>query len=137
MVTVPNLIFENAAGRLSTDSAGFLRIQWSGHARTLADTQGLLLRMSRALPQYGWHRVLSNQVEMAPLSADEQNWVRNEWLAQAVTSGYRACAILVATDTFARLAMAYITTNVQGLPIRYRSFDLETEAVAWLLQQAP
>jgi hypothetical protein len=44
---------------------------------------------------------------------------------------------MVATDTFARLATAYITTNVQGLSIRYRSFDLETEAVAWLLQQAP
>jgi Lon protease-like protein len=137
MATAPNPIFENTAGRLLTDSAGFLRLQWSGQARTLADTQALLLHMSQALAQYHWHRVLASQVEMAPFSADEQAWVRNEWLTLAVASGYRTCAILVATDTFARLATAYITTNVQGLPMRYRSFDLEPEAVAWLLQQTP
>jgi hypothetical protein len=135
MATASNLIFENAAGRLLVDSAGFLRLHWSAGARTLADTQGLLLHMSQTLPQYGWHRVLANQVEMLAFSADEQAWVTQQWLAQAVASGYRTCAILVAANTFARLATAYITTNVQGLPMRYRSFDLEAEAVAWLLQQ--
>lgn len=111
-------------------------MNWSAKARTLADTQGLLLHMSQTLRQYHWHRVLANQVAMPAFSADEQAWIRNEWLTQAAASGYRAGAILVATDTFARLATAYITTNVQGLSIRYRSFDLETEAIAWLLQQA-
>jgi hypothetical protein len=135
MATAPNLIFENAAGRLLVDSAGFLRLHWSAGARTLADTQGLLLHMSQTLPQYGWHRVLADQVEMPAFSPSEQAWIRDEWLAQAAANGYRAGAILVATDTFARLATAYITTNVQGLSIRYRSFDLEAEAVAWLLQQ--
>jgi hypothetical protein len=137
MATATNLIFENTAGQLRADSEGFLRMDWSAKARTLADTQGLLLHMSQTLRQYKWHRVLANQVAMPAFSADEQAWIRDEWLAQAAASGYRAGAILVATDTFARLATAYITTNVQGLSIRYRSFDLETEAVAWLLQQAP
>jgi hypothetical protein len=34
-----------------------------------------------------------------------------------------------------RLATAYVTTHVQGLPLAYRSFDTETEAVRWLLDQ--
>jgi hypothetical protein len=137
MQPAPTLLFENPAGQLLADSASFLRMNWRAGARTLADTQGLLLHMSRALRQYKWHRVLANQVAMPAFSAEEQAWIRDEWLAQAAANGYRAGAILVATDTFARLATAYITTNVQGLSIRYRSFDLETEAVAWLLQQAP
>ncbi|WP_262922986.1 hypothetical protein [Hymenobacter cellulosilyticus] len=34
-----------------------------------------------------------------------------------------------------RLATAYITTHIQGLPLVYRSFEKPAQAEAWLLQQ--
>jgi hypothetical protein len=130
------LLFSNTAGQLLADPARFLRARWSAQPRTLADTQALFTNMALALRQRGWNRILINQVAMRPFSPAEQAWISQEWLPQAVRdSGYRAGAVVVSTDTYTRLATAYITTSVGGLPLRYRSFDTEAEAVAWLVQQ--
>ncbi|MBJ6143963.1 hypothetical protein [Hymenobacter sp. BT559] len=128
------VLFKNPAGQLAADPAGFLRMDWSGAARTLADTQGLLTSMAQALQQRGWAKVLANQTLMQSFSPAEQAWIQ-EWLPLAVhEGGYRFGAIVVSTDTYARLATAYITTNVGGLPLRYRSFDDAAQATAWLLR---
>jgi hypothetical protein len=129
------LLFTNAAGQLLADPAGFLRTTWTTQPRTLADTQALFTSMSTALHQRGWSRILINQVTMRSFSAAEQQWIGQEWLPRAVRSGYRCGAVVVSTDIYARLATAFITTSVGGLPLRYRSFDQEAEAIAWLRQQ--
>ncbi|RZL07844.1 MAG: hypothetical protein EOO62_16455 [Hymenobacter sp.] len=129
------LLFTNPAGRLLADPAGFLRVYWSAQPRTLAYTQALFTSMSEALQQRGWSRILVNQVAMRPFSPAEQQWITQEWLPQAVQqSGYRRGAVVVSTDTYARLATSFITTNVGGLPLRYRSFDQEAMAAEWLGQ---
>ena len=130
------LIFSNTAGRLLADPANFLRAHWSDQPRTLADTQALFTNMTQALLRRGWSRILVNQVTMPSFSPAEQQWISQEWLPHAVQSGYRYGAIVVSTDTYARLATAFITTNVGGLPLRYRSFDEEAQAIAWLLRVA-
>ena len=130
------LLFENPAGRLLADPAGFIGMYWASTPRTLADTQGLLGALARALHQRGWGKVLAYQVDMQPFSPAEQQWISQEWLQPAVQeSGYRYGAIVVSTNTYTRLATAFITTNVGGLPLRYRSFDDEAAAVTWLGQQ--
>jgi hypothetical protein len=136
MPAAPTLLFTNSAGRFLADPEGFLRAYWAITPRTLADTQALFTRMSEVLRQRGWGRILVDQVAMLPFSTAEQQWITQEWLPQAVqVNGYRYGAVVVASDIYARLATAYITTNVGGLPLRYRSFDQEAEAVAWLQQQ--
>ncbi|RZK32675.1 MAG: hypothetical protein EOO63_00605 [Hymenobacter sp.] len=73
---------------------------------------------------------------MIPFSPQAQQWISEDWLPAAVAvSGYRAGAVVVATNVLARLATAYITTSVADLPLRYRSFDTEEDAVAWLFDQ--
>jgi hypothetical protein len=130
------LLFSNPAGQLLADPAHFLRAHWGPQPRTLADTQALFTNMALALRQRGWGRILVNQVVMQPFSPAEQQWISQEWLPHAVQQdGYRAGAVVLSTDAYTRLATAYITTSVGGLPLRYRSFDSEAEAVAWLLQQ--
>lgn len=136
MAPAPTLLYQNNAGQVLADPAGFLRSHWSPAPRTLADTQALLNSLSAGLRQYGWSRALINQVAMPPFSEAEQQWVVQQWLPQAVhEAGYRLGAIVVASNIYSRLAMAYVTTSVQGLPMRYRSFDDEAEARAWLLKQ--
>jgi len=136
MAAVVPVLFKNAAGQLAADTAGFLRMDWSGAERTLADTQGLLMHMAQALQQHGWGKVLANQTLMSSFSPAEQQWIAQEWLPLAVQSGYRYGAIVVSTNTYARLATAFITTNVGGLPLRYRSFDDAAQAIAWLQRVA-
>ena len=136
MPAEPTLLYTNAAGQLFADPSGFLRTYWAAAPRTLADTQALFTNIAQALQARGWGRVLVNQIGMRPFLPAEQQWVAQEWLPLAVQqSGYRYGAVVVSTDTYTRLATAYITTSVGGLPLRYRSFDAEAEAVAWLLQQ--
>lgn len=137
MATAPShtLLFENTAGQLLADSAGFLRMRWSASPRTLAATQAYLGHVRDSLRAHGWSRVLTNQTDMPAFSPTEQAWVTQEWLPEAVAAGYRTGAIVVASNIFSRLATSFVTTNVQGLPLRYRSFDDEATAVAWLLQQ--
>lgn len=134
MPTTSPILFTNPAGQLAADPAGFLRMTWLAAPRQLADTQGLLTAMAHALRQHGWGKVLADQTLMPPFSPAEQQWVQ-EWLPGAVHEcGYRYGAIVVSTDTYARLATAFITTNVGGLPLRYRSFDEVAAATDWLLR---
>jgi hypothetical protein len=134
MPTTSTILFTNPAGQLTADPAGFLRMSWAAAPRQLADTQALLTAMAHALRQRGWGKVLADQTLMSSFSPAEQQWVTQEWLAFAVECGYRYGAIVVSTDTYARLATAFITTNVGGLPLRYRSFDEVAQATDWLLR---
>jgi hypothetical protein len=136
MPAEPTLLYANTAGQLLADPAGFLRAHWAAGPRTPADTQALFASIAQALQRRGWGRVLVNQTAMQPFSVAEQQWVAQHWLPLAVQqSGYRHGAVVVSTDAYTRLATAYITTSVGGLPLRYRSFDAEAEAVAWLRRQ--
>ena len=114
----------------------FIRSCWSSQPHTLADTQAYLGQLAQALWQRRLQKVLINQVTMLPFSAEEQTWISNEWLPRTVRdTGYRCGAVVLATDLYSRLATASITTNPHNLALRYRSFDNETEAEAWLRQQ--
>lgn len=132
----PALLFESATGQVLADPAGFLRLVWQAHPRQLADTQALLRAVSLHLRQRGWGRVLADQTHMPPFSPDEQHWISQEWLPnEAYASGYRHGAIVVSSQVLSRLATAYITSNQPVTGPRYRSFDDEATAVAWLLRQ--
>ncbi len=136
MAPAPTLLFKNNAGEILADPAGFMRSHWGAEPRTLVETQALLNSLSAGLRQYGWSRVLANQVDMLPFSEAEQQWTVQQWLPQAVhEAGYRFGAVVVASNLYARLATASVTTSIQGLPMRYRSFDDETEAIGWLIKQ--
>ena len=126
----------STAGQVFADPAGFVRVHWSGQPRTLAETRAMLTTAATTLERYGWGRILTNQTSMLPFSPEEQQWITQEWLPAAVlTSGYRFGAVVVSANVLTRLATAFVTTNFSDLPLRYRSFDGEAEAIAWLLQQ--
>jgi hypothetical protein len=130
------VLLKNAAGQVLADPAGFLRLNWGSQPRPFAHTQAIFTTAAQALEQYGWSRILISQVGMMPFNPQEQDWIATKWLPAAVQqSGYRAGAIVVATNVLTRLATSYITTSALALPLRYRSFDSEAAAVSWLLQQ--
>ncbi|UOQ78990.1 hypothetical protein MUN84_10965 [Hymenobacter sp. 5516J-16] len=132
----PLVYFENAAGRLLEDPAGFIRANWSGSTYGLADVRGLFTHMMLGLQRRGWSRILINQLTMRPFTHQEQEWIAQKWLPQAVSEGgYRHGAVVVSPEVMVRLATAYITTQSQSLAITYRSFETDAAAQAWLLQQ--
>jgi hypothetical protein len=130
------ILLKNNAGQVIVDPAGFLRLHWSDQPRTFADTCAMFTTAAAALVRYEWGRILINQVNMQPFSPQEQEWISQQWLPEAVrTSGYRFGAVVVAANVLTRLATAFVTTSFSDLPLRYRSFDAEQQAIAWLTQQ--
>ncbi|MGI4872717.1 MAG: hypothetical protein ACRYFX_16275 [Janthinobacterium lividum] len=131
-----SVLFQNAAGQLVADPAGFLRLNWGAQPRSTADVQAFLAAAAHHLVELGYDRMLANQLNMVPFSTEEQQWVSHHWLPAAVQqSGYRFGAIVVSDNVMTRLATSAITANVQDLPLRYRSFDAEEQAIKWLVQQ--
>ncbi|KAA9333009.1 STAS/SEC14 domain-containing protein [Hymenobacter busanensis] len=136
LASATRIYFENAAGRLTEDPDGFLRAVWSPGYRRPGEAQALFTHMAQALRQRGWSRIFIDQRHMQPFSPAEQDWVATHWLPAAVReSGYRHGAVLVSPSVMVRLATAYITTQVQNLPLTYFSSETEAEALAWLRAQ--
>ncbi|MDO7873484.1 STAS/SEC14 domain-containing protein [Hymenobacter sp. ASUV-10] len=126
--------FENAAGRIWTEPAGYLRLDYHAGRRQETDFRALLTHLRQAMSRHGGGRVLINQRQMAGFSPAEERWMIGEWLPRAVQdNGYRSGAVLVADDVFARLAMSNVAMATHHLGHEYRNFSDEGEAVAWLL----
>lgn len=130
--TLPSLYFENSAGEVLTDPAGFLRTNWSSQKRTTEATQAIFENMLRGLLHRSWSRILINQLSMIPFTPEEQRWIAHEWLPRAVQAGYRHGAVVVSPNVLVRLATAFVTTSIQGLPLVYRSFNIDADARRWL-----
>ncbi|WP_139925219.1 hypothetical protein [Hymenobacter sp. DG01] len=136
----PVVYFENAAGTLLEEPAGYIRAIWGGGAQQYPTpaVQALFTQMMLGMQRRNWSRMLIDQTRMRPFTPEEQQWIAHEWLPRAVTEGgYRYGAVVVSPEVMVRLATAYVTTQSQELPLTYRSFDTEAAAQAWLLQQAP
>lgn len=128
------LYFENRAGRISDDPAGFARLTYHAGQRSEDELRALLGHATRLLAQRNDGRLLVDQRLMQPFSASEQQHVMHTWLPSAVAEGgYRYGAVVQAHDVFARLATATVTNQGRGLNLTYRYFDDEPTAVEWLL----
>lgn len=73
-----------------------------------------------------WSRVLVGQRATRPFSSEYQAWIARKWLPTAM---------VLSPEVLVRLATTYITTQVQCLPVVYRSFGTIAAARTWLLQQ--
>ncbi len=130
------IYFKNSAGCLWEEPEAYLRLDYYPGARNEAQFQALLTHAQQAMRRHGWSKMLINQQEMSAFSPSEENWMINEWLPRAVREvGYRFGAVVVAHNVFARLAMTSVVMTSRRLGHLYRSFEHETEAVAWLLEQ--
>ena len=130
------LYFENAAGRVEEDTAGYVRLVYYPGPRELPVWQGLMQHTKHLLARQGRGIMLIDQRRMTPFSAADQAWLVEEWLPHAIVEGgYRYGAVLQAEDAFARLSMETVRTQARDLRLTYRYFPDETEAVGWLLAQ--
>jgi hypothetical protein len=134
--TLYRVYYENAVGRATDDPLGFARLTYKAGVRSTDAFHSFLGHVSRLLTQRGDGCLLIDQRLMTPFTPEEQTYVIERWLPHAIqTGGYQYGAVIVAHDVFARLATAMVITAVRDLPMVYRYFEQETEAVAWLLHQ--
>ncbi len=131
------IYFKNSIGCIWEEPQAYLRLDYYPGPREEVQFRALLTHVRQAMHRRGWSRLLINQQQMSAFTATEESWMTNEWLPQAVhENGYRYGAIIVAHDVFARLAMNSLLLTSRKLGHLYRNFEVETEAVSWLLSVA-
>lgn len=132
MNAAASIYFGNAAG-LVQEYAGYVQLRYHPGLRDFGDFRALLGHTTRALARHGTGKLIVDQRQMSPYTSEEQAYVVQQWLPRTIReSNYRYGALLQAHEVFARLAMDTIRMQAQDLPLTYRYFADEEEAVAWL-----
>ncbi|OUJ69173.1 hypothetical protein BXP70_26870 [Hymenobacter crusticola] len=133
MSLVPTSFYYGNAVGLVQEHSDYVRLRYHAGQRQAVEFQALLGHVTRALARHGAGKLLIDQRAMAPYSPPEQAYVLQQWLPRTIVEGhYRWGAVVMAQDVFARLAMDTIRTQAQTLPLTYRFFTEEPEALAWL-----
>lgn len=130
-----SLYFTNAAG-LVQEYTDYVRLQYHPGPRRFDEFTALLHHVTRAISRYRLGKLVIDQRQMTPYLPTEKVHVVEHWLPRTIVEGpYRYGAVVQAHDVFARLAMDTIRTQAQELPLTYRFFPDEAEAVDWLHAQ--
>ncbi|WP_460615469.1 hypothetical protein [Hymenobacter seoulensis] len=128
--------YENSAGRASEDSAGVARLTYHPGPRDPEALAALLGHVTRLLARRGDGGLLVDQRGMSPFTPAEQTFLVQQWLPRAVAEGgYRFGAVILSENAVTRLATRSVTTAVRDIPVLYQYFELEADAVAWLLER--
>lgn len=129
------LYFENAAGQVREHPAGYAVVCYSLGKRQPETFEALGTQVGKLLLARQWHRLLSDQREMTPLSEAEKRWIAEQWLTHRVPRPATLReAVLLPADVFARLSMAQILNQASATAgtIALHSFTDEAAAQAYL-----
>ena len=129
------LYFENQAGQVREHPAGYGVITYKAGKREPGTFEALGTHLGRLLLARQWHRFVSDQRLLAPLTEAEKEWTTTRWVNQhELRPAQLSEAILVASDVFTRLSLAQIlnqsATEANGITIQY--FEQEEAAQHWL-----
>ncbi|ALW86902.1 hypothetical protein AUC43_18550 [Hymenobacter sedentarius] len=131
----PRLYFENGVGRLYGHPDGYALLRFNAGPRKFSDLQALLIQAGRLLELHRWNRFLTDQRLLAPYTPAEVAWLVEHWChAAAEYPAGLYGAVVMATNVFTRLAMGQIVQQANSAGMRFRRFETEAEATAWLGQ---
>lgn len=131
---MPQLYFENVIGRLYAHPDGYALLRYHASPRSLLDVREGLIHVGRLLQRRGWHKFLSDQRQLLPFTENEQALILDYWQARHFTMGPTIGAVLPSADGLAHHSFTHIWDQARGA-LRYRLFDDEAEAAAWLIAQ--
>ncbi len=137
MTTTPHgsetICFQNAAGRLSFQPAGFVRLGWAAGRTTTEDIKSFYEQVLSLLVTTGTHKILSEHGQRAPLSGPVQQWITGSWIPRAMhLARLRHCAIVEGADPLHRLStQSVVAASPTGLV--FQRFAVLHEAEKWLL----
>ncbi|WP_086597362.1 PIN domain-containing protein [Hymenobacter crusticola] len=132
---MPTLYFKNAMGQLWAHPDGCAVLRYQAAPRTLSEVHAMLLETGRLLQLKGWHKTLSDQRQLTPLTPDEQELILHYWQTRKIALGPAIIAVLLAHDVFTRLSFSQVRHQAEGA-LLYRTFEQEAEAMAWLRHTA-
>ncbi len=126
------LFFQNQAGKLYYQPAGYVRLAWAAERQPLDVIQAFYEQALLLLLSSGVRRILSDHGQRPPLPAAAQTWLTNDWIPRAMTQARtHHCAVVEGADPIHRLALqSVVSTAPTGF--LFKRFDNFEAADAWL-----
>lgn len=132
-MNTPLLYYRNPLGSLTYDPRGFVTLQWSAEPITPAELQSLYAHTLQALRHHGTRKLLTNQVHRQPLPPEEQAWLAQQWVPQAISEcAYSHCAIVESEHEAGRAAARAVGSRL-SVALDFRYFQDAVEAENWLI----
>jgi hypothetical protein len=130
--TSEKLYFENSAGQLYYNAAGYVHLAWAAERLPLADIQTYYEQVLALLLSTGSQRILSQHGQRAPLPVEAQQWLTTSWIPRAMAqAGTRHCAIVEGANPMHRLSTQSVVSAAPD-GFMFKRFDTIPEAEAWL-----
>jgi len=127
------LYYQNAAGQLFFQPAGYVRLAWREGRVPLPDIQAFYEQALDLLVTSGVTSILSLHGLRAPLSAAAQQWITENWIPRALRqAGLRHCAIVEGADPLHRLSTQSVVAAAPSA-LTFKRFDNTAAAEAWLM----
>ncbi|GAB3571679.1 hypothetical protein [Hymenobacter daeguensis] len=127
------LYFQNAAGKLYYQPAGFVRLAWSAERAPLDALKAYYAQALALMLSTGTRKILSEHGQRPPLSGAAQEWLTSEWIPQAIREARaRYCAIVEGSDPLHRLSTQSVVSASPGGLI-FQRFNAMEAAESWLL----
>jgi hypothetical protein len=128
---MPQLYYENAMGHIYAHPAGYALLHHHPGSRSLLDFQDFLIHTGRLLQRRRWHKMLSNQRQLAPYTEDEQALLLDYWQARHFTHGRTISAVLLGPIDITACTFTQVWEEAQS-SVPYCLFDGEITAAATL-----
>lgn len=109
----------------------FITMEWSGYATSgqfRAGTEQMLAELTR----HGLNKVLGDVRDMVLISADDQEWVHQQFLPRALQQGFRAIALVRPNHYFNKVAIESMAYKMNDESLNIRVFNSADEARNWL-----
>ena len=126
------LSFQNQAGKLYYQPAGYVRLAWGPERQPLDLIQAFYEQVLALLISTDVRRVLSDHGQRPPLVMAAQEWLTTNWIPRAMRQGRtHHCAVVEGANPLHRLALqSIVTTAPTGF--HFKRFDSFAEADSWL-----
>ncbi|GFE80455.1 hypothetical protein GCM10011487_24550 [Steroidobacter agaridevorans] len=124
-------IADNPICRISVDAAiPCVMLVWGRYATSaqLRFVQECALDLLR---RNALHKILGDDSALAVIPADDQTWLREDWLPRALSGGLKAVASKCPNGFFGKQSVANVMSRAPR-GIAMRSFENLDEAKAWL-----
>lgn len=131
------LAFENNAGRIIREPAGYIRLQWLADSVGSTDVRTLFEHFLWVQVQADNSRhLLIDQRLARPFSEADREWLTHEWLPYCTQLlGFHYAAHILAQNVFTRLSSVAVMAKARSLHLNHQAFEDEATALTWLLQQ--
>jgi hypothetical protein len=126
------LFFQNAAGKVFYQPAGFVRLAWAPERAALEAIQAFYEQVLALMLSTATRKILSEHGQRAPLSGAAQEWLTGQWIPRAIRQGRaQYCAIVEGADPMHRLStQSVVSAAPTGLV--FQRFSTMDEAEKWL-----